>query len=86
MEDLDEVGPGCHGRDATTYPRVAVEPEPWIERTIREAIERGELRPTVGLGEPIGRLDGSYDPAWWVKAWLERERAASADDGAIGGS
>lgn len=63
------------------YSATVTEPESWIERTIREATERGELKATIGVGEPIQSLDSTYDPAWWVKAWLERER--SSDDGAI---
>lgn len=46
----------------------------WIERIISEAIERGELEPREGVGEPIPDLDDTYDPGWWVKDWVERER------------
>ncbi len=45
--------------------------EPFVERRIREAIERGELEPREGAGEPIPNLD--QDPDWWVKSWVERE-------------
>ncbi len=45
--------------------------EPFVERRIREAIERGELEPQEGVGEPIPNLD--RDPDWWVKRWIERE-------------
>ncbi len=45
--------------------------EPFVERRIREAIERGELEPREGVGEPIPNLD--QDPDWWVKSWVERE-------------
>ena len=48
--------------------------ETWIDRLIREAIENGELEPTEGVGEPIPNLDKAYDPNWWVKDWIERER------------
>ncbi len=47
--------------------------ETWIDRLIREAIERGELEPTQGVGEPISNLDQTHDPNWWVKEWVERE-------------
>ncbi len=42
-----------------------------MERIIREAIERGELEPGEGVGEPIPDLDN--DPDWWVKRWVQRE-------------
>ncbi|MCH7845368.1 MAG: DUF1992 domain-containing protein [Acidobacteria bacterium] len=48
--------------------------EPWIERVIREAIERGQLEPNEGIGEPISDLDDTYDPNWWAKKWVEREQ------------
>jgi hypothetical protein len=43
----------------------------WAERLITEAIERGELDPHEGVGEPIPDLDD--DPNWWVKKWVLRE-------------
>lgn len=48
--------------------------ETWIDRLIREATERGELEPHEGVGEPIPDLDKTYDPNWWVKDWVEREK------------
>ena len=48
----------------------------WSEQLIGEAIERGELEPHEGVGEPIPNLDN--DPNWWVKKWIERERLADA--------
>jgi hypothetical protein len=48
--------------------------ETWIDRLISEATERGELEPHEGVGEPISDLDKTYDPNWWVKSWVERER------------
>jgi hypothetical protein len=44
----------------------------WAERLITEAIERGELDPHEGSGDPI--LDLDDDPNWWVKKWVEREK------------
>lgn len=51
------------------------EAEPLAERLIREAIERGEIDPREGTGRPLRGLDRGYDPAWWARAWLERDRA-----------
>lgn len=53
----------------------------WIERLISEAIERGDIEPGKGVGEPIPDLDKAYDPAWWVKDWIERERLRDGERG-----
>ncbi len=44
------------------------------EQRIREAIEAGAFDDLPGLGRPIPDLDRPYDPMWWVKRWLARER------------
>jgi hypothetical protein len=47
--------------------------ESWVERQIREAIERGEFDNLPGAGKPIpGLIDRDED--WWVKRLLEREQ------------
>jgi hypothetical protein len=48
--------------------------ESWVERQIREAIERGEFDDLPGQGKPIKGLHGRDDENWWVKAYLEREQ------------
>ncbi|HKX15414.1 MAG TPA: DUF1992 domain-containing protein [Propionibacteriaceae bacterium] len=48
--------------------------ESWVERQIREAIERGEFDNLPGQGKPIRGLSGRDDENWWVKAYLEREQ------------
>ena len=48
--------------------------ESWVERQIREAIERGEFDNLPGVGKPIKGLNGRDDENWWVKAYLEREQ------------
>jgi hypothetical protein len=47
--------------------------ESWVDRQIREAIERGEFDNLPGQGRPIKGLNGREDENWWVKAYLERE-------------
>jgi hypothetical protein len=47
--------------------------ESWVDRQIREAIERGEFANLPGQGKPIKGLNGREDENWWVKAYLERE-------------
>ncbi len=44
--------------------------ESWIDRQIREAMERGEFDNLTGAGKPL-ELDDSDD--WWIKAKIKRE-------------
>jgi hypothetical protein len=46
----------------------------WVERQIREAIERGEFDNLPGAGKPIPDLDKPHDELWWVKDKLRREQ------------
>src|SRR5512133_3934313 len=63
------------GAAATVLEKEAVMPyENWIDRQIREAIERGEFDNLPGQGKPIKGLNGRDDENWWVKAYLEREQ------------
>jgi hypothetical protein len=47
--------------------------ESWVERQVREAIERGEFDNLPGAGKPILGLNGREDDNWWIKSKLERE-------------
>jgi hypothetical protein len=47
-----------------------VEFESWIDRQVREAMERGEFDNLPGAGRPL-ELDD--DPDWWIKAKIKRE-------------
>ena len=44
--------------------------ENWIDRQIREAMERGEFDNLPGAGKPL-ELDSSED--WWIKAKIKAE-------------
>ena len=44
--------------------------ENWIDRQIREAMERGEFDNLPGAGKPL-ELDSSED--WWIKAKIKGE-------------
>lgn len=44
--------------------------ESWVDRQIREAMERGEFDNLPGAGRPV-ELDD--DPDWWIKAKIRRE-------------
>jgi hypothetical protein len=54
--------------------------EPFVERQIREAAERGEFDDLPGSGEPLEDLDPDYDPDWWAKRFIDRERARDRAD------
>lgn len=47
--------------------------ESWIDRQIREAMERGEFDNLPGAGKPIEDLGRRRDGDWWIKRKLERE-------------
>lgn len=47
--------------------------ESWIDRQIREGMERGEFDDLPGHGKPLPDLDRPRDEMWWVKDKLRRE-------------
>lgn len=46
----------------------------WIEELIREAEQAGEFEQLEGAGRPIPGISEPYDPDWWVKKLLKREK------------
>lgn len=48
--------------------------EPWVERQIREAQERGDFDNLPGAGKPLSFLDQPQDENWWIKGLIEREQ------------
>ncbi len=50
--------------------------ESFIDRHIREAMERGDFDGLPGSGKPLPGSGRPYEPNWWVKSFLERERFA----------
>ena len=47
-----------------------------MERQIQRAIDEGQFDNLEGRGKPIPDL-AAYDPGWWARRWLQRERAAA---------
>ena len=45
-----------------------------VEEQIREVEAEGGFDRLEGRGKPIPGIDAPYDPLWWVKKLLERER------------
>jgi hypothetical protein len=48
--------------------------ETWIEELIYNARETGEFDDLEGAGKPIPGITDLYDPDWWVKKLLQREK------------
>ncbi len=53
--------------------------ESLADREIRKAMERGEFDDLPGRGEPLPDAGRPYDPMWWVRRWLERNRDPNDD-------
>ena len=51
-----------------------------VERTIRDAIARGEFDHLLGAGKPLPDLDRHYDPDWWARRYLEQLKSEDAAD------
>lgn len=50
--------------------------ESWIDRQIREGIERGEFDHLPGTGKPLPGAGQQQDELWWVREKLRREEAS----------
>jgi DnaJ-like protein len=46
----------------------------FVEDQIQEAQRAGEFDQLEGKGKPIPGIEAPYDPLWWVKKLLEREK------------
>ncbi len=49
------------------------------ENRIREAVEQGEFDFLEGMGEPLCDIDGNYQPDWWLRKKLAKERLTSEE-------
>ena len=47
--------------------------ETWVERKIRESMERGDFDNLPGLGKPIPDLALPYDELWWLRKKVRDE-------------
>lgn len=48
--------------------------ETWVERKIRESMERGDFDNLPGAGQPIPDLARPYDELWWLRKKLRDEK------------
>src|SRR5688572_25172632 len=69
------------GSRCSCAPRAMTDQEPpgkswksWIEEQIQDAQRGGEFDRLEGKGRPIPGIEAPYDPLWWVKKLLEREK------------
>ena len=46
----------------------------WVEEMIHEAEQAGAFEQLEGAGQPIPGITDPYDPDWWVKKLLKREK------------
>jgi hypothetical protein len=51
--------------------------EPWLESLLKKALAEGDIRNLEGHGKPLASLDGAYDPDWWLKDKMKREKLTS---------
>lgn len=50
------------------------------ERAIRAAMESGVFDDLAGTGKPIPGAGKVDDDLWWVRGWLQRNRAEEPDE------
>jgi hypothetical protein len=47
--------------------------ESWIDKQIRDAMERGDFDDLPGKGKPLPDIDRPRDELWWIREKLKRE-------------
>jgi hypothetical protein len=48
------------------------------ENRIRDAQAEGLFDNLTGLGRPLRCLEEPYDPNWWIRQWVRREKLKRA--------
>ena len=46
----------------------------YVEMAIQQAMRRGDFDNLPGAGKPLATLDHGYDPDWWIRQKIEREK------------
>ena len=46
----------------------------YVEIQVQQAMRRGDFDNLPGAGKPIADLHEAYDPNWWIRRKIERER------------
>jgi hypothetical protein len=70
----EEVGPdGATEKDSAGQSMMEARAQ-YVEITVQQAIRRGDFDNLPGAGKPIENLGGTYDPDWWIRQKIEREK------------
>jgi hypothetical protein len=74
---LLDIGPArSFDSDVTERKPAGMSWESWREELIRLAHEKGAFGNLPGAGKPLADLGESYDPDWWVKKLVQREKVS----------
>lgn len=46
----------------------------YVEMAIQQAIRRGDFDDLPGAGQPLKNLQQAYDPDWWIRQKIDREK------------
>ncbi|WP_290801404.1 DUF1992 domain-containing protein [Herbiconiux sp.] len=76
--ELDPEGAGASSRSADTEADAGQttmdQRAQFVEIQIQQAMRRGDFDDLPGAGKPLTGLGGTYDPDWWIRRKIERER------------
>jgi hypothetical protein len=67
--------------DEAEEERPAMRPVDPVEQRIIEAMADGSWDDLPGMGRPLADIDEAYEPGWWARRWVERQRRSDAADG-----
>jgi hypothetical protein len=67
--------------DEAEEERPAMRPVDPVEQRIIEAMADGSWDDLPGMGRPLPDIDEAYEPGWWARRWVERQRRSDAADG-----
>lgn len=71
--DAAEAGTG--GAQGSTAKEPTVEQRAqFVEVSIQQAMRRGDFDNLPGAGKPLVNLHEAYDPDWWIRRKIEREK------------
>ena len=72
---VDKLTPENERDDASDAGQPTMEQRAQIvEISIQQAMRRGDFDNLPGAGKPLSGLQNAYDPNWWIRQKIERER------------
>jgi len=66
--------PSQRDAEAQAPQPTGVERAQYVEVLIQQAMRRGEFDDLPGAGKPLTGLQQTYDPDWWIRQKIEREK------------